>query len=133
MGVMIRYLLMTLVFYEELLLLFGSAFMGAHASLSNYFDQPPSNHFYPKYLKVVSRKKRTPPPPAPTPNGPLRHMPKPRLKPRLQPPPPPPPPAPTRNLPQQQHVPPSVPNPSPKLSPPPSTSSRLESSPLPPV
>ncbi|KAG6671961.1 hypothetical protein I3842_16G031200 [Carya illinoinensis] len=132
MGVMIRYLLMTLVFYEELLLLFGSAFMGAHASLSNYFDQPPSNHFYPKYLKVVSRKKRTPPPPAPTPNGPLRHMPKPRLKPRLQPPPPPPP-APTRNLPQQQHVPPSVPNPSPKLSPPPSTSSRLESSPLPPV
>ncbi|KAG6624513.1 arp2/3 complex-activating protein rickA-like [Carya illinoinensis] len=132
MGVMIRYLLMTLVFYEELLLLFGSAFMGAHASLSNYFDQPPSNHFYPKYLKVVSRKKRTPPPPAPTPNGPLRHMPKPRLKPTLQPPPPPPP-APTRNLPQQQHVPPSVPNPSPKLSPPPSTSSRLESSPLPPV
>ncbi|KAG6671964.1 hypothetical protein I3842_16G031500 [Carya illinoinensis] len=132
MGVMIRYLLMTLVFYGGLLLLFGStAFMGAHASLSYYFDQPQSNHFYPKYLKVVSLKKSTPPP-APTLNERPHHRPLPRPMPRLQPQPPPLL-APARNVPQQQHVPPSVPNPSQKLSPPPPTSSRLESSPLPPV
>ncbi|KAG6624516.1 hypothetical protein I3843_16G034500 [Carya illinoinensis] len=123
MGV--RYLLMTLVFYGGLLLLFGStAFMGTHVSLSNYFDQPPSNHFYPKYLKVVSRKKSTPPPPAPILNVPVHYR-------RL--PPPPPPPAPARNLPQHQRIPPSMPNPSLKPSPPPPTSSKLESSPLPPV
>ncbi|KAG6671963.1 hypothetical protein I3842_16G031400 [Carya illinoinensis] len=92
MGV--RYLLMTLVFYGGLLLLFGStAFMGAHASMSYYFDHPQSNHFYPKYLKVVSRKKSTPPPPAPIRN--VRRQPflpiPPMPKPRLQPPPPPPP------------------------------------------
>ncbi|KAG2663505.1 hypothetical protein I3843_16G034300 [Carya illinoinensis] len=101
MGVMIS---MTLVFiYGGLLLLFGSAFMGAHASVSYNFDQPQSNHFYPKYLKVVSRRKSTPPPPppagnlqhhygVPSKNKPPYYKPKPPIfmpRPTLQPPPPP--------------------------------------------
>ncbi|KAG6620222.1 hypothetical protein I3842_Q074700 [Carya illinoinensis] len=116
MGVMIRYLLMTLVIYGGLLLLFGSAFKGAHASVSYYFDQPQSNHFYPKYLKVVSRRKSTQPPPPPARNLQHHYVIPPIYKPPYYKPKPP------------------IYTPRPKLQPPPPpASSRLESSSLPPV
>ncbi|KAG7941311.1 hypothetical protein I3843_16G034000 [Carya illinoinensis] len=91
MGVMIRYILITSVFiYGGLLLLFGSAFIG-HASVSYDFDQLQSNHFYHKYLKVVSHRKRLAPPPPPTSNSRVHQ--KPPIQRRSPPLPPPPPPS----------------------------------------